>query len=391
MMQVYPSGTVPFAPSHYSMSTDMMGCYAQQQPCNIQQQPHPQQTVGPIANQPVSIYPSYGYYILSPNPMSTLPQQTVMTNSPPFAYMLPPPCGPHGAYSPPPLQSGMLSSDAGQPPYSLETYTSMPTPAAVTQNQKVFPFYVTEPNSPNLPYTPAPLTPLHLSTTPSLGGAESTSPSDKSRLSAFASPRLSPVSLAPPYRERKNVHMELHDILRYVPHHENSKPLLTEDDPAIRCLKSYPPISVFIQMFPCELKDRVETMNHIIREVSEDEPLGLVDSVQPRSETSFIAKIRTKDIWNLIQRLRCRVLMDRHGFWYAETMEQYVTMKTYCEGIRCMPQQARHTKTDGLPCMPLVVELSTSEAKHAICAPQAPPCFDAIAPIRAVERHRSRK
>lgn len=180
--------------------------------------------------------------------------------------------------------------------------------------------------------------------------------------------------------------------LRYVPY--RSIRVVTEAELNQKMqLAAAPLISVFIQMFPCELRERVETLNNMIREVqSPYEPLmGYVESVYPRSETSFIAMFRTNDLWNLIQRLRCRVLMDRNGFWYAETMEQYMDLKYYCENIRRMPQQARHAKTDGLPCMPLVVELSTSEVQSAIKAPPAPPCFDEIAPIQAVERHRNKK
>lgn len=191
--------------------------------------------------------------------------------------------------------------------------------------------------------------------------------------------------------KKGDVHTALRSLLRYVLYTKGSVSTpVTEREGDFA---GVPAISVFIQMFPCEFRDRVEVLNCIIREVtSPEEPaLGVVENVLPRSETSFIALIRTKDVWNLIQKLRCRVLMDRNGFWYAETMEQYLEMKKYCEGIRHMPQQARHVKTDGLPCMPLVVELSTSEVRSAIKAPAAPPCFDDIAPIQAVERRRPKK
>eukprot|EP00796_Vickermania_ingenoplastis_P004829 gene4829-3468_t len=192
---------------------------------------------------------------------------------------------------------------------------------------------------------------------------------------------------------RKNdVHTALQKTLRYIPYKGTARTTSGADMERKLQLMGSPPISVFIQMFPCELRDRVEVLNQIIRKVVPSEPvMGIVEGVYPRSETSFIAMIRTDDLWNLVQKLRCRVLMDRHGFWYADTMAQYLEMKTYCESIRRMPQQARHAKTDGLPCMPLVVELSTSEVQSAIKAPAAPPCFDEIAPIQAVERHRAKK
>ncbi|RNF03135.1 uncharacterized protein Tco025E_08242, partial [Trypanosoma conorhini] len=115
--------------------------------------------------------------------------------------------------------------------------------------------------------------------------------------------------------------------------------------------------------------------------------IATVVGIEPRSETSFITLVRTNGVWQLIHKLRCRVLMDRHGFWYAENMEQYLRLKEYCESVRRLPQQMRHFQTDGLPCMPLVVELSRSVNAASVTSPPAPPPFDEVAPIATMERH----
>ncbi|CBZ24517.1 conserved hypothetical protein [Leishmania mexicana MHOM/GT/2001/U1103] len=154
-------------------------------------------------------------------------------------------------------------------------------------------------------------------------------------------------------------------------------------------LANAPVLPIFIQMFPCELRDRVGLLNRVI-EATCGRDAGLVQSFETRSETSFIAHVRTNNVWELIYKLRCRVLMDRFGFWYAGDIEQYVRMKEYCESVRRLPQQTRHFQTDGLPCMPLVVELSRSLDRGLVPENTGPRCFDELVPIAAVDRHRSR-
>ncbi|PWU84941.1 hypothetical protein C4B63_193g7 [Trypanosoma cruzi] len=147
-------------------------------------------------------------------------------------------------------------------------------------------------------------------------------------------------------------------------------------------------IPIFIQMFPCELRDRTIIVLNRVVEATCGPDIATVVGIEPRSETSFIALIRTNDVWHLIHKLRCRVLMDRHGFWYAENMEQYLRLKEYCESVRRLPQQIRHFQTDGLPCMPLVVELSRSVNAASVTSLPAPPSFDEVAPIATMERNR---
>lgn len=140
-------------------------------------------------------------------------------------------------------------------------------------------------------------------------------------------------------------------------------------------------------MFPCELRDRTVIVLNRVIEATCNKDVATVVGIEPRSETSFIALVRTNRVWHLIHQLRCRVLMDRHGFWYAENMDHYMRLKEYCEGVRRLPQQMRHMQTDGLPCMPLVVELSRSVDAKAVTSPSAPPPFDDVVPIVTVERH----
>ncbi|KAG5510118.1 hypothetical protein JKF63_07014 [Porcisia hertigi] len=154
-------------------------------------------------------------------------------------------------------------------------------------------------------------------------------------------------------------------------------------------LANAPVLPIFIQMFPCELRDRVGLLNRVI-EMTCGRDAGVVQGFETRSETSFVAQVRTNKVWDLIYKLRCRVLMDRFGFWYAGDIDQYVRMKEYCEGVRRLPQQTRHFQTDGLPCMPLVVELSRSVDRSFLTENTAPRCFDEIVPIAAVDRHRAR-
>lgn len=140
-------------------------------------------------------------------------------------------------------------------------------------------------------------------------------------------------------------------------------------------------LPIFVQMFPSELiHQALDVFQDVIATVCTNYG-GIVERVDHRSETSFIAFVRTSFVWHLISLLRCRVLMDRHGFWYATDLDRYVQMKEYCEGVRRLPQQQRHYKTDGLPCMPLVVELGRMVSPETVVAPPAPPPFDSIIPI----------
>ncbi|KPI84026.1 hypothetical protein ABL78_6924 [Leptomonas seymouri] len=167
------------------------------------------------------------------------------------------------------------------------------------------------------------------------------------------------------------------------PHHAKSPPTTHSD------LSTAPVLPIFIQMFPCELHDRVTVLNRVI-EATCGRDFGVAQRIEPRSETSFIAHVRTHQVWQLIYKLRCRVLMDRFGLWYAADLDQYIRMKEYCEGVRRLPQQTRHFQTDGLPCMPLVVELSRVVDKAVVTENNAPRTFDEIVPMVAVDRHRTR-
>ncbi|EAN79622.1 hypothetical protein, conserved [Trypanosoma brucei brucei TREU927] len=143
---------------------------------------------------------------------------------------------------------------------------------------------------------------------------------------------------------------------------------------------------VFFQMFPCELRQRAVVVLNRVLEVVCGDGMAVAESVEWRSETSFIARVRTKDIWTLIYQVRCRVLMDRHGFWYAADREQYSHLRKYCERVRNLPQQTRHSETDGLPCMPLIVELSRGELNPPPRPPTVPDSFDCSEPMMTVDR-----
>ncbi|RNE98370.1 hypothetical protein TraAM80_08806 [Trypanosoma rangeli] len=178
----------------------------------------------------------------------------------------------------------------------------------------------------------------------------------------------------PPGRQRSgtNVHGSLQGICAYYSYNLSAA-LKQYEQPDSHVAKTVEQVlPVFIQMFPCELRDRTIIVLNRVVEATCGPDIATVVAIEPRSETSFITLIRTNNVWQLIHKLRCRVLMDRHGFWYAENMEQYLRLKEYCESVRRLPQQMRHFQTDGLPCMPLVVELSRSVNAASVTSPPAP-------------------
>ncbi|KAF8281214.1 hypothetical protein TcBrA4_0089950 [Trypanosoma cruzi] len=188
-------------------------------------------------------------------------------------------------------------------------------------------------------------------------------------------------------RSGTNVHGSLQGICSYYSYNLSAA-LKQYEHPDSHVAKPVEQVlPVFVQMFPCELRDRTIIVLNRVVEATCGPDIATVVGIEPRSETSFIALIRTNDVWHLIHKLRCRVLMDRHGFWYAENMEQYLRLKEYCESVRRLPQQIRHFQTDGLPCMPLVVELSRSVNAASVTSLPAPPSFDEVAPIATMERH----
>jgi hypothetical protein len=135
-------------------------------------------------------------------------------------------------------------------------------------------------------------------------------------------------------------------------------------------------LPLFVQMFPSEHKDQAASIFEKVLTLICGPGAGSVVGVEPRSDTSFIVFVRTGVVWHVIYNMRYRVLMDRHGFWYAENLMQYAMMREYCENVRTLPQQARHAKTDGMPSMPLVIELSRTMSRTSITAPPAPAPFD---------------
>ncbi|RNF09938.1 uncharacterized protein Tco025E_07112, partial [Trypanosoma conorhini] len=177
----------------------------------------------------------------------------------------------------------------------------------------------------------------------------------------------------PPGRQRSgtNVHGSLQGICTYYSYNLSAA-LKQYEQPDSHVEKPVEQVlPVFIQMFPCELRDRTIIVLNRVVEATCGPDIATVVGIEPRSETSFITLVRTNGVWQLIHKLRCRVLMDRHGFWYAENMEQYLRLKEYCESVRRLPQQMRHFQTDGLPCMPLVVELSRSVNAASVTSPPA--------------------
>jgi hypothetical protein len=178
-------------------------------------------------------------------------------------------------------------------------------------------------------------------------------------------------------RHGGNVHSTLGGILKYYPYSALEAPS--------EGLSDATPVVLYARMFPIELLNVfLETMVSILQQVAGD--ICAVESASACSESSGLVRVRTSRVWDVIHRARYRVLMDRHGFWYAESMDQYLQLKQYCENLRSMPQQERHFVTDGLPCMPLVLELSRNISRGDVNAPEAPPAFDEVVPFRGRKR-----
>lgn len=262
------------------------------------------------------------------------------------------------------------------------------------------------------PFPPAASTPLHLhssmmggegandlapdmpqhihSTTPKLAsGGLSSSFTNNSTSNSLASPFPPQVQQTRELGNRPNHNTNVHDSLAgkcsFHAYRSGSlcgsvvaaarrPPKLLPPTPTNRDLS----LPIFVQMFPSEWIQQAQAIfQELVRTICGPTMPAVVETMDMRSETSFIAVVRTAHVWDLIARLRCRVLMDRHGYWYANDWKAYLDMKEYCEAVRRLPQQQRHCKTDGLPCMPLVVELGRSATMDSITAPYCAP-FDSL-------------
>lgn len=200
--------------------------------------------------------------------------------------------------------------------------------------------------------------------------------------------RPNAAGVAPLKRSENNVHQAaLGQVLRLRPYtlaaladdplrREGGGGLVPRRKPVLPQGFLYETVPIFIQMFASEMIQRAADIFQDILHTVCGVHGGVVERVELRSESSFIAVVRTACVYDVIHSLRCRVLMDRSGFWYAEDLQQYAYMKTYCEQVRNLPAGHRYQLTDGLPCMPLVVELSRSAACDKLRAPPAPPSFD---------------
>jgi hypothetical protein len=105
---------------------------------------------------------------------------------------------------------------------------------------------------------------------------------------------------------------------------------------------------------------------------------GVVESAEQRTPATYQFLVRTAVVYHLIYNLRCRVLMDRHGFWYAEDLAQYSIMRSYCEGLNKLPQQVRRQRIDGMPSAMIFVYLNKNVDQSFITAPLAPQPFDML-------------
>lgn len=183
-------------------------------------------------------------------------------------------------------------------------------------------------------------------------------------------------------RHGSNVHTELKHVCKYMSYRDG--------DAVMKQLSAAPSngprdqvLPLFVQMFPSEHKDQAAALFERVMLLVCGPGAGRVVGIESRSETSFIVMVRTGFVWHVLYNLHYRVLMDRHGFWYAENINQYAQLKEYCDRVRALPQQTRRSKTDGLPSMPLVVELSRTVSRTTILAPPAPAPFDVLMSVNS--------
>jgi hypothetical protein len=194
---------------------------------------------------------------------------------------------------------------------------------------------------------------------------------------------IGPMVIGGRLRHGGNAHRDLQQICKYFSYKDaDNQKLLPSGHQASDRVQVLP---LFVQMFPAELKDHAALIFEKVMLIICGPGAGRVVGIEARSETSFLVFVQTDVVWHVLYNLRCRVLMDRHGFWYAENLQQYSKMREYCDAVRMLPQHSRHGKTDGMPSMPLVVELSRTVSSASIVAPPAPAPFDTQMPPSGYE------
>jgi hypothetical protein len=195
-----------------------------------------------------------------------------------------------------------------------------------------------------------------------------------------------PVLLNGRLRHGRNVHTALAGVCRYVSYNDPipTSSIMVQHQSAASTAPSTP-LPLFVQMFPSEHKEQFQLLFERILQLVCGPAMATVHAAEPRSDTSFLVFLTTSCVWHVIHFLRCRVLMDRHGFWYAEDFSQFEALMQYCDRVRSLPPPQRNAATDGLPSRALVVELSRTAATVQ-GAPPAPAPFDAQLQMRAREQ-----
>lgn len=196
-----------------------------------------------------------------------------------------------------------------------------------------------------------------------------------------------PVLLNGRLRHGRNVHTALAGVCRYVSYNDpipTSSIMIQGGAPNGGSAAPTTPLPLFVQMFPSEHKEQFQLLFERILQLVCGPAIATVHAAEPRSDTSFLVFLTTTCVWHVIHFLRCRVLMDRHGFWYAEDFAQFEALMQYCDRVRSLPPPQRNAATDGLPSRALVVELSRTAATVQ-SAPPAPAPFDAQLQMRTRE------
>ncbi|KAG8342803.1 hypothetical protein ERJ75_000229100 [Trypanosoma vivax] len=157
-------------------------------------------------------------------------------------------------------------------------------------------------------------------------------------------------------RSGTNVHGALQGMCTYYSYNLSAALKQYEQRDAQSCSPEWQTASILIRMYPCELRNRTVIVLNRVIEATCGPDVAVVVNIESRFEAAFVMHVKTNSVQDLVSALHNRVLMDRHGFWYAKTVDQRDRMREYCEGMCSVPRKECSANMDGLPRMPLVLE-----------------------------------
>ena len=184
----------------------------------------------------------------------------------------------------------------------------------------------------------------------------------------------------PPQNERPGHGCNVHDALlrRYGPQHFSYHPYrIDETEPKLVAARAahyrgnHPDamtVLFYVQMFPTELISvGGRVLESILRDTLGDDG-GVVINCEAVAFNAVRATVSCQQPYQVCHAIRCRVMADRHGFWYVKSYEAFLHLREYCNNLRYLSQPDRHFITDGLASIPLICEFAL-ETSLAILPP----------------------